>query len=681
MSLDDLPASSQLHRIQNLNRFRILDKERSLNKYTETIDVFDGPQDDPVIAGQGFCNGDAFIWSLSHMLGKGAEFESFSEKMGKYTQDELKNVIKQHRAYLAHLAIQEMRISPVGLTFQQKQTLLNIDPDMDLNTSPLLLPDDSPKKKSYIETIEASHKEYLDILNYYNDILLYFEPDEVLPELTQADFTTVINYIEGLLDTFQSTQAHEPSNLKDLPPIDKPHYTQEFAIAGAYTEQQIEKILEEIFKSAEGKVVHLSSFEHATAAFKDGDQYKFWDPTYGLKTADSIQELTRIFIEGVNFDTRNDFIPCIKIQVVGHTSKPKQVYIDKNELFQQLDHIAETTGHSTLIDIKGHNSYDSLSNAAVAAGSGDFELLRYIEQKGWSFIKHGQYDKDVIQMAAKYGQPEMLAYFLDQAPEQCKESIYKDIITWSCFSGQTSVLNEFKTELQPYLNERIYFPESRTTETPLELNLRGWPKANIIEALVEMGAEIYSETKEINPILSSMNISRHDIATSLFDKALSKNEINLEQMLQLINKSNSFDRIDDYLAVYVKHYTCNPANIQALSDLFKSHEHNGKLLMKVSRIPNEDLNALLTSNEIDLSKLLYDGSSIRALYDSEISVDDLKSKLSSPAPQPVMVRSGFIPGYQDRHQSESSHSKPVEHDTAKPTLDREESTSNKMKRR
>lgn len=131
---------------------------------------------------------------------------------------------------------------------------------------------------------------------------------------------------------------------------------------------QLGKLLQEIV-ICEHRLIIIHAQNHATALFKDGNDYYYYDPNRRageIKSTD-IHYIGRLIFQGHDFDSSNSQVALLQIFSL---DKNKQIYPDRQKILQGNDILS--------VDKDGHDNAESLS---LVVSNNCLELLRYFTDK------------------------------------------------------------------------------------------------------------------------------------------------------------------------------------------------------------------------------------------------------------------------------------------------------------
>ncbi len=186
---------------------------------------------------EGFCNGDAFMWA--HEAAKGQEardaYETLSKKIATYDKAKLKDL---HQAHIQYLAFKK----------HQKSSIHSNSPS-NINTL----------SREALKILEQKNAEYMELQHYFNNILIFFNPNEVFKLYSQSHFMEVYNQL--MESSENPRRLHCPFNAG-------------FLVCAS----ELSHIFDSIKKQAEGQIIMLSGLNHATSLRYDQGVITFFDP-------------------------------------------------------------------------------------------------------------------------------------------------------------------------------------------------------------------------------------------------------------------------------------------------------------------------------------------------------------------------------------------------------------------
>lgn len=239
------------------------------------------------------------------------------------------------------------------------------DPDWFTSTVELISAWDGKRELNKEET--ARFKRLISLVEYYQNI------EQYLPSTSQVD-------LDHFLDC--------PVNKK---------IKKEYSIASVLTLAQLKILLRMQNIIQDGKLICIQSYEHATALFKEGEKYYYFDPNNksGEIETTSSDEVAELIFKAFWFDPTKssplNFVMFVFDENTSDDTPTARLYPSQKEV---LDIIKPSLGSE-----KGY-MYE-YTGLMIAAGAGSIESLRYFLACGTDPNIQGQGGNTALILAAE----------------------------------------------------------------------------------------------------------------------------------------------------------------------------------------------------------------------------------------------------------------------------------------
>ncbi len=440
-------------------------QETRINKLNDWGRQFNRP---PVATG-GFCNGDAFMWGMNKRNGSEKYFLDMNDLVSRPEVD-MVSLERKNIEYNSH--------------FKNKTlSSLNIETQNDLI---------------------SAHTQYLEILTYYENIMVTYRPELAFSSYRQSDWAKVYNEIQGIKENDDNALIKEAS------------------FSMVVNKNTLVDTLKKIIPP--NKIIMMSSIGHATALYYDGTNYSYYDPNVGKPLSSSqLENLLDALDRGLENSKNKGETIGLGFSILDYAkfSLPADYYMSfKKTLFSENKeklhgtatalHFALMVGDMDILEIAsqtpGYNMDYILPFAVSQKHDFFYKLLDMVkdvnvkDSKGISALEHAVNYKDFKMINALFEKdatinPNLLGYLVNNESESLRNLLAHKI--------------EDINALLPSIDATALYMASLKQNTQLE------------DLLISKGADVNKKNKDGNSYIETLIVQgRVDRLEALLDKKL-----------------------------------------------------------------------------------------------------------------------------------------------------------------